>query len=111
MESAMASDEYLKRIDEHMARGNEHMARGNGIARGNELMAEVRREHELNRAAYTEGMRVISRLTDVIDRVDRNQQALHAQILDHRDETRAQTQAVLKLLDRFGGGEPGPAPA
>ena len=81
------------------------------MARGNELMAEVRREHELNRTAYAEGMRVISRLTDVIDRIDRNQRALEVQIRDHRDETRAQTQAILRLLDRFGGGEAGTAPA
>jgi len=37
--SAVASDEFLRRIDEHMRRGNE-------------LMAEIRREIELNRDAH-----------------------------------------------------------
>ena len=115
----VASDEILKRIDEHMARGNEHMARGN------ELMEEIRREHqlnrgehqlnrrehELNRAAFAENARVMTRLTAVLERIDRSQQSLQAEIRDHRDETRVQTQAILKLLDRFRGGEPGTATA
>ncbi len=37
----MADDAILRRIEEHMRRGNE-------------LMAEVRAEHELNRRAYAE---------------------------------------------------------
>ena len=41
-------------------------------------------------------------------------QRLTAEIDDHRDETRAQTQAILKLLDRmsrFDEGNGGEAPA
>jgi hypothetical protein len=94
----VASDEFLRRIDEHMARSNEHMARGN------ELMDEVRREHQLNRAAFAEMMRVTARLTEVLDRIDQSQR-------DLQDEVRAQTKAIFRLIDRFDAGGPGTAPA
>jgi hypothetical protein len=88
-----------------MARGNEHMARGN------ELMEEIRqqhelnrREHELNRLAFAETARVMSRLGDVLERVDRSQREL-------QDEVRAQTRAIFKLIDRFENGGAGPATA
>lgn len=67
---------------------------------------------ELNRAAFAENARVTARLTEVLDRVDRSHRALQAEISDQREEIRAQTQAVLRRLDRFnGGGATGPATA
>lgn len=67
---------------------------------------------ELNRAAFAENARVTARLTEVLDRVDRSHRALQAEISDQREEIRAQTQAILRRLDRFnGGGATGPATA
>ena len=94
----MASDEILKRIDEHMARGNVLMAE---IRRQHELN---QREHELNRAAYAEGMKVMAGLVRVVDQ-------MRHELVDHSDEIRAQTKAVLRLLDRFGDAGTGPATA
>jgi hypothetical protein len=53
---------------------------------------------------------MILRLDRITDRHIRRLDALTDEILDHRDETRAQTQAILKLLDRMsrfdeGSGE------
>ena len=100
----VASDEILKRIDEHIAQANQHMARGN------ELMDEIRREHQLNRAAFAENARVMAQLSQVLTRFDRSLEALVARIEDQGDAIRANTKAVLRLLDRFGGGA-GPAAA
>ena len=81
------------------------------MARGNELMEEIKREHELNRLAFAENARVMARLSEVLDRLDRSHARLVAQIDDQSDEIRAGTKAILKLLDRFGSGGPGPAAA
>ena len=87
----VVADEILKRIDEHMARGNE-------------LMEEIRRERELDRATFAEHIEVLAGLVRVVDR-------MRHQMEDQSDETRAQTKAVLRLLDRFGDAGTGPATA
>ena len=88
-----------------MASGNEHMARGN------ELMEEIRREHELNRAAFAENAMVMSRLSEVLERFDQTQLRMQATLDGLRAEVRAQTEAIFKLIDRFENGGTGPAPA
>jgi uncharacterized protein YeeX (DUF496 family) len=87
----VASDEILKRIDDHMARGNE-------------LMAEIRHEHQLNRAAFAETAQLLGRMVDVLAQMERR-------LDDQGDAIRANTKAVLRLLDRFGNGGGDPATA
>jgi hypothetical protein len=117
--------ELLIRVDEHIAQGNEHMARGN------ELMDEIREELRANReeragfkdfileeragfkdfiqeqtlrmerAAEHQGKelaKIGEAMTRVIEHLD-----------DMGDQVRANTRAVLQLLDRFeddGGAAP-----
>ena len=52
---------------------------------------------------------IIVRLDRITDGHVRRLDALTREIVDHRDETRAQTQAILRLLDRFGNGGEAPA--
>jgi hypothetical protein len=95
----VASDEILNRIDEHMARGNELMQE---IRRQHELN---RREHELNRAAFARNSEILARLVDVIGQMSRR-------LEDQEGAIRAQTEAIFKVLDRFGdGGGADPASA
>ncbi len=101
----MASDEILSRIDEHMARGNELMEE---IKREHELN---RREHELSRLAFTENAIVMARLNEVLDRIDRSHGALVARIEAQTDEVRANTNAIIRLLNRLGNGGADPAAA
>ncbi|MGH2981393.1 MAG: hypothetical protein ACRDKV_05050, partial [Solirubrobacterales bacterium] len=106
---------------EHMARGNEHMARGN------ELMDEIREEMRLSRAEHERSRRVhqdlrafiqeqtrrmelagraqVEGLSELRRHVDRQVGAID----DMRDQIRANTEAVLRRLDRYppnGGTAP-----
>ena len=120
----MTDPDFLQRIDGHMSRANEFMNRGNELmARGNELMDGVReelrrsrethddlrvfiREERLRAERFTQNMVTATRafmaeqsaaLRDVTD-----------ELRDLRQESRAQREAVLRMLDRLG---PGPASA
>jgi septal ring factor EnvC (AmiA/AmiB activator) len=98
----MASDEVLRSIDGHMARGNEIMARSNEIMDRHERFL-----HAVARRLDAQTRR-LDRQTDVMAaRFDE----ITAEFRDTRDERRAQTQALLRLLDRLSGGgeQPGPA--
>lgn len=105
----MASDEFLTRIDAHVARIDEHMARGN------ELMEQVRAEIELTRISYEHQLHV----TREIVRQNRTAfQQVGDVLVEVRDdlrelkaETHAQTEAIFKMLDRFGNGGAEPASA
>jgi hypothetical protein len=101
----VAEDEILSRLDEHMARGNEHMARGN------ELMDELRQEmrlsrelHERSEAMFAD-LRVFMR--EITLRVERGGREQVAVIRELREETRAQTQAILRVIDRMDRLDPG----
>jgi len=92
----VAGDEILRSIDAHMERGNE-------ITDRNERFLDAVVRH------LDEQTRRLDRQTEVMTaRFDETT----AEFRDTRDERRAQTQALLRLLDRLSGGgsgEPGPA--
>jgi len=120
----MAEGEILTRLDEHMARGNEHMARGN------EVMARIEVEFRKNREFETrmigeqrefmrttllriervgrDEARQLSRLNDELERhgAERREQVAEA-----LDESRAQRNALLKVLDRLDRLDPPPQAA
>jgi hypothetical protein len=108
----VAEDELLKRIDVHMARGNDHMARGNEhMARGNELMEDIREEMRLSRAereqskAMFADLRVFMR--EITLRVERTGREQVEAIRDLRAQTQAQTEALLRVIDRMDRLDPG----
>jgi len=110
-------DEHMVRGNEHMARGNEHMARGNEyMARGNELMEAIREEHRLSREQYAELSRASREreadlrhfIRDINVRAERFTNAVVAELRDLTEESRAQRQGLLQVLDRLG---PGPSSA
>jgi hypothetical protein len=107
----VAGDDFMDRIDEHMRRGNEYMRRGN------ELMAEVREEVRLTREDVQrrdeQSRTFMQEITARVERIGREElRQLHDQgtlirrqsevLLEVREEVRAQTQAIFRLLDRFG---------
>jgi GGDEF domain-containing protein len=78
----VADEEILRRIDKRLARGDE-------------LMAEVRAEHELNRRAYTEQLA----LTRTV--VQRNAEAF-AGLMTAIDRFRERIDAFGDRIDAFG---------
>ena len=129
----MEDDGFRKRIGEYMARGNELLvelreqnARGDARgyeflaemraqnARSNEymvgasgLMAEVLEELQLSRQERAEAGAEHSDLREFIRemtlRIERGTQTMVAELRDLQDQTRANTAAVLAMLDRFNG--------
>jgi O-methyltransferase involved in polyketide biosynthesis len=93
---AMAPDEILSRIDRHMGRGNE-------------LMAEIREEMRLSRASHERIWRGHQdQLQFTREVVRRNELAFqeNSRILaELYEDVKAHTQAILRVLDRLGGGE------
>lgn len=104
---------FLERLDAHIAQGNEHMARGNEVmtrsnevmARNHEVMARCGEALDLNRQTFADA-RVA--LRDWMRRDEAIFQQLSAQnaktlagLEEVRDDIRAQTQAVLAMLDRL----------
>ena len=94
--------EYLNRIDAHMARGNELMDEIREEMRANReervSLQEFIREQALRmeRAAEHQG-RELGGIGEAMDRVVEH-------LDDMGDQVRANTRAVLQLLDRFDGG-------
>jgi hypothetical protein len=86
--------EFRRRLDAHMERGNELMERGN------ELMAR-------NRAALDDNSRAFRDLSHFLAE---QTHALRLLTREFVDETRAQRQALFRMLDRLderGGEAPG----
>jgi chromosome segregation ATPase len=123
---AMADREFLERIDRHMERGNAHMERGNA------LMDEIREEMRLSREQaarhaelYSDLRQFIRGMNERMNRALREQvaelrkvgdalsgqtaelRALRMEQRELREDSRAQTQALLRMLDRFDPGEAG----
>lgn len=98
----MTDREFYKRFDAFIGRMDAHIGRMDAhMERQTDLMERIENEHRLNRESFE---RMFRQMTQV---VDRNAQAFRessAAISELRGETRAQTQAILKLLDRFGNG-------
>lgn len=92
-----------KTIERYMASGNEHMARGNALMdrgnelmdRGNELMREIRDEMRFTREANRRNELVLGNLISITS--------------DLRDESRAHSQAVLRMIDVLEERLPPPA--
>lgn len=104
----MTEAEFLERFDRHIERMDAHIermdARGESIdalmGRGNELMGEVREEIALSRQTH-EDLRVFTR--DLTRRNERVLDGMMRTLDDMGDQIRANTQAVLAVLDRLGG--------
>jgi hypothetical protein len=103
---AMADRDILERIDSHMERGNE-------------LMQRIEAEFQLNREAYTTLVHdlrdhtsaLMTRCDRNMLRIDRRMAAHEAETRDLRAESRAQTQALLQMIDRMDRPDPGGAAA
>ena len=114
-------DGHMERMDGHMARMDVHMARGNeAMERGNEVVARVEEEIRITREFHAtvledfrehsrqmilrverlgrDELRELARMNDELERQGAEQR-------DLRDENRAQTRALLAVLDRL---DPGP---
>jgi hypothetical protein len=107
----------MRRIDVHMERGNLHMERGN------QLMAEVREEMRLNREeakrsreAHSDLRQFIHEITLRSERVNKSvleglaevktgltssMTSIVGELAELRRETRAQTDAIFRVLDRL----------
>lgn len=98
--------EFERRIEQHMARGNE-------------LMADVRQEMRLNRVSYERQANVLSNalernreafernsavMANLIERHERVTDGMIEALRDMRDEIRAETRAIFKVIDRLEGG-------
>jgi len=130
----MADRDILERMDRHMERGNElmeridvHMERADQhMERGNELMERIdgtmeRIDATIERTRET--IAVEQRATrdffaSVMTRFDRNMLRIDRRMASHeavtselRAESRAQTQALLRVIDRMDRFDPGGAAA
>jgi hypothetical protein len=105
----MAEREVLDRIDAHMARGNEL------LEEVREEMRLSREERELSRELFGDMRDFMSEVTVRVERVAREQiaelrklgrgfEAVTEELRDMRGETRAQTRAILRVLDKLDGG-------
>ena len=109
----MAEREVLDRIDAHMARGNELME---GVREEMRLSREEReRSREWFGGLYSDFREFTRELTLRSERVAREQiaelralrtgfQAITDELRDMRNETRAQTRAILRVLDKLDTG-------
>jgi hypothetical protein len=103
----------MERANFHMERGNRHMARGNELMDGvREEIRLSREEIRLSREQHAD-LRVFIREASL--RAERFTEGILAELKalsagqdDLREESRAQTQALLRVLDRLG---PGTSPA
>jgi hypothetical protein len=108
--------EFFRRMDAHMERIDTHMERIDGhMELGNVLMADVRIEIELTREEVRlsrqsrHDLRAFIR--DVVTRMHRRDDATFTELRDLREESRAQRHALLRMIDRMDGLDPGSASA
>jgi hypothetical protein len=115
----MFGRQLLRRLDAHLERGNELMVTTNAhMERGNELMGRLEKtmanisrevaltaeEIRLSRESRLE-MREFMRETFL--RSDKRAQVQTAALQEVREESRAHTQALLRLMDRMDRLDPG----
>ena len=98
----MAGRDPLERIDAHMARGNELMER---------IQQEMRLTREFHATALADFRTFTRELIARVERIGREElrelRRFGAEQRDLRDESRAQTRALLRVLDRLDRLEPG----
>ena len=106
----MRNREILKRLDGHMERGNELMDR---------IEEQMRLTREFHRVEVTELRAFSKQMILRVDRIGRDQgrelsrlnDELERQGAEGREESRAQRNALLKVLDRLDWLDPPPAAA
>jgi chromosome segregation ATPase len=135
--STMADREFLQRIDRHMDRGNALMERGNTLmgeireemrlsreearlsreqaARHAELYSDLRQfirdmNARMNRA-MREQVAELRKVGDALGGQTAELRELRMEQRELRQDSRAQTQALLRMLDRFDRLDPGEAGA
>ena len=91
-------ERFFSRLDEHLARGNE-------------LMEEIREEMRLSREMFAD-LRVFMRdITLRVERGGREQvrqmRELTDAVREDREENRAQTETLLRVIDRMDRLDPG----
>jgi hypothetical protein len=96
-------DDLIERLDARLVRIDEHMLRQEDvIARSVEAAERGRETAERNREAFERNSAVLDSLPM---RFDEGMRVFVATLNDMRDEIRAQTQAILRVIDRLDGGE------
>jgi hypothetical protein len=89
------------------------------MERGNELMARIEHQFELNRETFVTMQRetrdfmssLMTRFDRNMLRIDRRMASHEAETRELRAESRAQTQALLRVIDRMDRFDPGGAAA
>jgi hypothetical protein len=101
--------EFIERFDRHLARMDTHMARGNelmGEVRG--VMGEVRHEMALTREEVRRNRETHHNLRGFIRDIARRNEKVWREVMEGlsevRADVRAQTAAILTVLDRLEGG-------
>jgi predicted phage gp36 major capsid-like protein len=101
----VADRDFLERIDRHMEQGNLH------LERGSQLMAEIREEMRLSREQRERSEQMFAGLrafmAEITRRVERGGREQVEELRELRAETRAQTQALLRVIDRMDRLDPG----
>jgi hypothetical protein len=95
-------DESLDRVDESLARNSE------ALARNSEALDRNERAYEDLRLFTRDEMRRMEVVTDrqvrALEAMERRLGQVHRTVDDHRDESRAMLQALLRMIDRLDGG-------
>ncbi|MGH2962765.1 MAG: hypothetical protein ACRDL3_11330 [Solirubrobacterales bacterium] len=95
----MADRDPLERIDRHMARGNELM--GRVIAQSDESRAFIRETREFMRELSLRQERVTRQLVSEMQAQREEFVAGRAVLVDLHEESMAQRQAILRLIDEL----------
>ena len=112
---AMVDRDFLARIDAQMERGNQHMERGNVLME--EVRDEVRLTRELvadNRVFRQQMIARVDRMTrdnarmmdGMADELRRMNDELERRGAERREESRAEREALLAVIDRMDRLDP-----
>ena len=101
--------EIVRRIDASLDRVDESLARNSeALARNSEALDRNERAYEDLRQFTRDQMRRMEVVTDrqvrALEAVERRLGQVHRTVDDHRDESRAIMQALLRVIDRLEGG-------
>lgn len=108
----MAGSDILERIDAHLARGHEEFRLNREFqAKALEDWKEFTRTMVLRvERLGREELRALSRMNDGLERMNDELRGFGAEQRDLRAESRAQTEALLRMIDRLDGpNSPPPA--
>lgn len=106
----MAYDELIERFDRHMVRIDEELRLSREAAARHAEMYDRHAEMYDRHAGMFDDTREFIR--EMTLRIHRGTDAMVSELRDQRDATRANTQAVLRMLDRMGPApDPDPDPS